>query len=72
MSRVDPTAPTAHASRRRRATWRQEAIFAALLIIPLVMPSDWSQDVPKRYGKRHAGLTHSTLYPPIPSANEAE
>ena len=30
------------------------------------IPSDWTQDVPWRYGKRHRGLEHSTLYPALP------
>lgn len=44
--------------------WRRAA-FAALLAISLAIPSDWTQDVPARYGKRHAGLEHSRLYPAI-------
>jgi len=46
--------------------WRP-FVFAALLLFALVMPSDWTQDVPARYGKRHPGLSHSALYPRIPS-----
>ncbi len=30
--------------------------FALLLAFSLILPSDWTQDVPSRYGKRHAGL----------------
>jgi len=44
--------------------WRQ-ALFAALLVLVLVIPSDWTQDIPDRYGKRHPGLRHSALYPAI-------
>jgi len=44
--------------------WRRITL-AALLLFSLVMPSDWTQDVPARYGKRHAGLHHSVLYPAI-------
>ena len=44
--------------------WRRGA-FAALLIFSLSMPSDWTQDVPTRYGKRHVGLVHSSIYPTI-------
>jgi len=39
--------------------------FALLLALPLVIPSDWTQDVPARYGARHPGLEHSALYPAI-------
>jgi phosphatidylglycerol:prolipoprotein diacylglycerol transferase len=44
--------------------WRR-ALFAALLVFSLCMPSDWTQDVPARYGQRHPGLVHSALYPKI-------
>ena len=44
--------------------WRRAA-FTALLVFSLTMPSDWTQDVPQRYGKRHPGLVHSSIYPAI-------
>lgn len=44
--------------------WRKWA-FIILLFIPLVIPSDATRDIPVRYGKRHPGLEHSVLYPPI-------
>ncbi len=44
--------------------WRKWA-FVVLLILPLVIPSDATRDVPDRYGKRHSGLVHSAMYPPI-------
>ncbi len=44
--------------------WRKFA-FAILLLIPLIIPSDATRDVPDRYGKRHAGLVHSAMYPAI-------
>lgn len=44
--------------------WRV-IVFAALVVFPLVIPSDWTQDIPERYGKRHPGLRHSVLYPVI-------
>lgn len=49
----------------RKTTWGKRLIFRMLLIIPLCIPSDWTQDVPQRYGKRHAGMMHSELYPVI-------
>ena len=42
--------------------WRKP-VFILILAFCLVMPSDWTQDVPARYGKRHAGLVHSVFYP---------
>jgi phosphatidylglycerol:prolipoprotein diacylglycerol transferase len=51
-------------STERPARW-QPVAFALLLAFALVMPSDWTQDVPARYGQRHPGLTHSLLYPAI-------
>lgn len=47
--------------------WVKRVGYALLLAFCLVMPSDWTQDVPTRYGKRHPGLEHSALYPPIPA-----
>jgi len=44
--------------------WRR-VVFAALLLFCLTIPSDWTQDVPARYGRRHPGLQHSALYPAI-------
>lgn len=40
-------------------------ILIFLILFPLISPSDWTQDIPKRYGKRHQGLKHSKLYPQI-------
>jgi len=47
-----------------RLVWPR-MLFAALVLFSLTMPSDWTQDVPARYGKRHPGLHHSSLYPRI-------
>ena len=44
--------------------WRRVAL-AILLIVPTVIPSDWTQDVPERYGNRHPGMTHSRIYPVV-------
>lgn len=46
----------------------QQAAFAGVLIFCLTLPSNWTQDVPARYGNRHPGLKHSSLYPQIDSA----
>jgi len=51
-----------------RATLGQRALFAAVLLFCLTIPSNWTQDIPARYAGRHAGLRHSWLYPPIDNA----
>jgi phosphatidylglycerol:prolipoprotein diacylglycerol transferase len=40
-------------------------MLAAILLFSLGIPSDRTQDVPAAYGKRHPGLEHSALYPPV-------
>jgi phosphatidylglycerol:prolipoprotein diacylglycerol transferase len=39
----------------------RRVVLAALVAFPLLIPSDWTQDVPARYGKRHP-ITASWLY----------
>ena len=51
----------------REASWWQRISLAVLVTIPLVIPSDWTQDVPARYGARHEGMEHSIIYPRIPA-----
>ena len=46
----------------------QRAALAAMLLFCLTIPSNWTQDVPARYGRRHPGLEHSWLYPAIDTA----
>ena len=48
----------------RGLIWKR-ILFVSLLLFSLVIPSDWTQDVPARYGNRHAGLDHSGIYPSI-------
>ena len=47
---------------------RQRLAFAGLLAFCLTIPSNWTQDIPARYGGRHPGLEHSRLYPRIDTA----
>ena len=49
--------------------WRRVA-FAVVLGFSLLMPSDWTQDVPARYGARHAGLVYSAMYARISAPPE--
>ena len=48
-----------------RPLWPRRLCLLVLLLLPLVMPSDWTQDVPARYGQRHSGMHHSWFYPEI-------
>ena len=43
----------------------QRIAFVCLLVFCLTIPSNWTQDIPSRYGARHPGLEHSRLYPMI-------
>jgi hypothetical protein len=43
----------------------QRVVFAVVLLFSLSIPSNWTQDVPARYGARHPGLSHSCAYPEI-------
>jgi phosphatidylglycerol:prolipoprotein diacylglycerol transferase len=51
--------------------WRRP-VFVAILVFCLIIPSDWTQDIPARYGKRHPGLVHSGIYPHITGDIAAE
>lgn len=57
--------PAPRAAAPKRPLAAQRVVFACLLLFCLTIPSNWTQDVPSRYGKRHPGLTHSWLYPRI-------
>jgi len=48
-----------------RRLWFKRIVFASLLLFSLTLPSDWTQDIPGRYGKRHPGMHYSRLYPPV-------
>ena len=45
--------------------WLKRIVFASLLFTPLTLPSDWTQDIPSRYGKRHPEMHYSRLYPHV-------
>jgi phosphatidylglycerol---prolipoprotein diacylglyceryl transferase len=45
----------------------QRLAFGALLLFCLLIPSNWTQDIPAHYGTRHPGLRHWWLYPPLDS-----
>lgn len=61
-----PPVPTGPAvSKSPFLTRIQRVAFALLLVFCLTIPSDWTQDIPARYGARHPGMRHSLLYPPV-------
>lgn len=49
----------------RGRLWLKRSLFGLLVLFCLTIPSDWTQDVPARYGERHPGLEYSFLYPRI-------
>ena len=53
------------ASADRAPSPGQRLAFALLLAACLLIPSNWTQDVPRRYGGRHPGLVHSRMYPAL-------
>ncbi|NOT49504.1 MAG: prolipoprotein diacylglyceryl transferase [Acidobacteria bacterium] len=42
--------------------------LAAICLVPLVIPSDATRDIPATYGKRHPDLEHSWMYPDLSQA----
>lgn len=50
---------------QRPESWVQRMAFALVIAFSLTIASNWTQNVPERYGARHAGLQHSWLYPDI-------
>jgi len=54
------------AQEHQAGLWWRRALFAGVVLGSLVIPSDATRDVPAKYGKRHPGLVHSRIYPPIP------
>lgn len=50
----------------------RKPVFILILALCLIIPSDWTQDVPERYGKRHPGLVHSKMYPRLEAELAAE
>ena len=50
---------------RPQTLWLKRSIFVVLILISLTLPSDWTQDIPTRYGKRHSGMQYSWMYPQV-------
>ncbi len=47
--------------------WWRRALFAAVVLVSMVIASDATRDIPAKYGTRHPGLEYSRMYPPIPN-----
>lgn len=41
--------------------WIRRSVFLLILVIPMIIPSDWTQDVPERYSKRHPEISYSSI-----------
>jgi phosphatidylglycerol:prolipoprotein diacylglycerol transferase len=63
MTRVAVPVAQEHAS----GLWWRRALFAGVVLGSMSIASDATRDVPADYGKRHPGLEHSRMYPPIPN-----
>ncbi|HSL20873.1 MAG TPA: prolipoprotein diacylglyceryl transferase [Vicinamibacterales bacterium] len=63
-----PRVPPPPLLRERPPSIGYRLALAGVLLLALTIPSNWTQDVPERYGKRHAGLEHSALYPALDSS----
>jgi phosphatidylglycerol:prolipoprotein diacylglycerol transferase len=62
---ISQTPPVSEPRGDPRSLWLKRIVLASLLLFPLMLPSDWTQDIPARYGKRHAGMHYSFWYPHI-------
>jgi len=51
--------------------WIKRMALGLLLLLPTIIPSDWTQDVPSRYNSRHADIAYSIIYPRLDFSSEA-
>ena len=65
LGRLRPSAPVVQMPDTRPPTMLQQAAFVIVLACCLTIPSNWTQDIPARYGARHPGMVHSRLYPAL-------
>lgn len=56
----------------RQNYWVKRAVLTTLMLFSLIIPSDSTQDIPARYGKRHPGLHYSVLYPRLEAPPEPD
>ena len=59
-------------SREQSPLTAQRLALTSILLFCLTIPSNWTQDIPARYGTRHPGLQHSWLYPRIDTTPRAQ
>lgn len=64
-AKAEQTARVSESPADWKRLWPKRIVFASLLLLPLALPSDWTQDIPARYGKRHPGMHYSRLYPHV-------
>jgi phosphatidylglycerol---prolipoprotein diacylglyceryl transferase len=62
MARATPPVATENPA----GLWWRRALFAGVVLGSMVIASDGTRDIPAKYGRRHPGLQHSRMYPPIP------
>jgi hypothetical protein len=58
---------TARTPESASGLWWRRALLACVVVGSMLIPSDATRDIPAKYGKRHPGLEHSRMYPPIPN-----
>jgi phosphatidylglycerol:prolipoprotein diacylglycerol transferase len=63
--------PGADGPGARPRAW-QRVLFAAVVVFALAIPSNWTQDVPRKYAARHPGMHRSWIYPEIDTRPEAQ
>lgn len=59
-----------HRAADRSCLWARRAIFLLILVLPMIIPSDWTKDVPEGYSRRHPEISYSAIYPRIGSPDQ--
>jgi phosphatidylglycerol:prolipoprotein diacylglycerol transferase len=72
LGRLAPASPPAPALASVTPRWRiaRRCALAALIVVSLMIPSNWTQDVRARYSARHPGLDPAWIYPSIDTSIE--
>ena len=64
-STTKPDASAGHSVVASARLWPRRILLFLILFLCPIIPSDWTQDIPARYGERHPGLEYSILYPKV-------